>query len=71
MAHSNARTALELDFASSIAHAVRDIQHIFARHQAYTKTLRALSVLDDAQLDDLGIARGDIKAIARREAQNI
>jgi uncharacterized protein YjiS (DUF1127 family) len=71
MAHSNARTALELDFASMITHAVSDVQHIFARQQAYRKTVRALSALDARQLDDLGISYADIRDIARREANNI
>ncbi|MCT4611672.1 MAG: DUF1127 domain-containing protein [Pelagimonas sp.] len=71
MAHTNARTALELDFAAMISHAVADVQNIFARNAMYRKTVRELSALDARQLDDLGITAADITRIARRESHNI
>jgi uncharacterized protein YjiS (DUF1127 family) len=44
------------------------IRQKIAQFVAYRRTLRELSALDNAQLRDLGIHRGQIKAIARGQA---
>jgi uncharacterized protein YjiS (DUF1127 family) len=37
----------------------------YKRWQAYQDTVRQLEALDDRELDDLGINRGDIERVAR------
>lgn len=37
----------------------------YRRHKEYKETLNELSRLTDAELQDIGIARGDIRSIAR------
>lgn len=34
--------------------------------RSYRATVAALSALTDAELDDIGVTRGDIRAVARR-----
>lgn len=41
------------------------IRQKIAEFAAYQRTVRELSALDNRQLSDLGITRGDIKNIAR------
>src|SRR5690606_17661524 len=43
------------------------IRQKIAKFVAYRRTLRELMALDNAQLRDLGITRGDIRTIARGE----
>ena len=43
------------------------IRQKISKFVAYRRTLRELSALDNAQLRDLGIHRGQIRAIARGE----
>lgn len=38
------------------------------RHSDYTRVRRELSQMSDAELNDIGIGRGDIAAIAREHA---
>jgi uncharacterized protein YjiS (DUF1127 family) len=42
-----------------------NIRQKLAQFAAYQRTIRELTALDNRQLSDLGIARGDIKTIAR------
>ncbi|MFT6659185.1 MAG: hypothetical protein ACJAZW_002358 [Maritalea sp.] len=41
------------------------------RWASYRKTVRALNQLDERGLNDLGINRGDIAAVARSQAERI
>ncbi len=41
-----------------------NIRQRIAKFAQYQRTMRELSALDQRQLQDLGITRGDIKAIA-------
>jgi len=41
------------------------------RWASYRKTVRALNALDERGLNDLGINRGDIVAVARSQAERI
>jgi uncharacterized protein YjiS (DUF1127 family) len=41
------------------------------RWASYRKTVRALNSLDERGLNDLGINRGDIAAVARSQAERI
>ncbi len=41
-----------------------------AERRTYRRTLRELMELDDRELDDIGIARGDIRRIARQLARS-
>ena len=62
---------------TSPAHALRldvardNVTTFFARRQAYARALEELSSLTDRELADIGIARWDIKNVARREAAKI
>lgn len=60
MAHSHLTSAIEglLDFFKSVNE--KRIQH-----KAIRETEKALSKLTNAELDDIGITRGDIYTIAR------
>lgn len=40
----------------------------YRRHKQYKEILNELSKLTDAELQDIGIARGDIRSIARNDA---
>jgi uncharacterized protein YjiS (DUF1127 family) len=42
-----------------------NIAQKIANYAKYQRTLRELNAMDTRQLHDLGITRGDIKAIAR------
>jgi uncharacterized protein YjiS (DUF1127 family) len=42
-----------------------NIREKIAKFAAYQRTVRELAALDNRQLNDLGITRGDIKNIAR------
>jgi uncharacterized protein YjiS (DUF1127 family) len=48
-----------------------DIRKTFKKWQAYQQTVRELTALDNRQLNDLGISRGDINRIARDHASTI
>ncbi|AVX04696.1 MULTISPECIES: DUF1127 domain-containing protein [Maritalea] len=48
-----------------------DFGKTFRRWASYRKTVRELSVLDDRELNDLGITRGDIQPLAREHAERI
>lgn len=41
------------------------------RHITYTQTVRALSQLSDRQLQDIGIHRGEIRALAQDAADRM
>jgi len=41
------------------------------RWASYRKTVRELSALDDRDLHDLGITRGEIQPLAREQASRI
>ncbi|MGJ8529701.1 DUF1127 domain-containing protein [Maritalea sp.] len=41
------------------------------RWNSYRKTVRALGALDERGLNDLGINRGDIVAVARSQASRV
>ncbi len=44
------------------------VRHYLENRRVYLRTLRELSSCTDRELDDLGIARGDIYRIAREAA---
>jgi len=48
-----------------------DIRKTFRKWAAYQQTVRELSSLDNRQLTDLGIARGDINRIARDHVSSL
>lgn len=45
-----------------------NIRQKLAQFAAYQRTVRELAALDNRQLNDLGIHRGDIKSVARLSA---
>ena len=46
-----------------------DIRKTLRKWAAYQQTVRELAALDNRQLNDLGITRGDIQRIARDHAR--
>lgn len=50
-----------------IGESTMGIRKRIARFAAYQRTVRELSALDNEQLRDLGIHRGEIRAIARAQ----
>jgi uncharacterized protein YjiS (DUF1127 family) len=44
------------------------VRRYLENRRVYLRTLRELSTSTDRELDDLGIARGDIENIARQQA---
>ena len=48
-----------------------DISKTLRRWSAYRQTLRELNALDNRQLADLGITRGDIERLAREHAATV
>ena len=59
---------IEIDFANRIASAFQGVVgNIVKSFQAY-RTVRELSALSTRELDDLGIGRGQIRAIATNAA---
>ncbi|WP_081691353.1 DUF1127 domain-containing protein [Cucumibacter marinus] len=47
------------------------IRDSFRRWNTFRRTVRELESLDDRQLNDLGISRGDIRYVARDHAERI
>lgn len=47
------------------------IRKTFKKWSAYQQTVRELNALGNRELNDLGIARGDIQRIARSHADTI
>jgi uncharacterized protein YjiS (DUF1127 family) len=48
-----------------------DIRKTFRQWAAYQQTVRELNTLDNRQLSDLGINRGDINRLARDHARAV
>ena len=47
---------------------IEDYQEKSEKHAIYARTVNELSSLSDRELADIGVARSDIKAIAREAA---
>jgi uncharacterized protein YjiS (DUF1127 family) len=48
-----------------------DIRKTLRKWAAYQQTVRELAALDNRQLNDLGITRGDIQRIARNHVSSL
>ncbi len=48
-----------------ISDAIKDVFARILAWRSYRQTVIALSALSDRELDDIGITRGEIKAVAR------
>lgn len=48
-----------------------NIRNTLRKWAAYQQTVRELAALDNRQLNDLGISRGDIQRIARDHASTL
>lgn len=64
IAQTRARAVASL--ADSVVAFVRDLADASARRAAYRATVKELRALGDRELDDLGLSRWDIDAVARR-----
>jgi uncharacterized protein YjiS (DUF1127 family) len=50
---------------------VARLQHRWAAYQTYRQTVEELQLLSDRDLDDIGVARCDIRMIAREAAEAV
>ena len=69
MATTNTRTAVAPFGAITVHRVVTALSGVVATLRAWNDTRRtiiALSALTDAQLDDIGLTRGDIEDIGRK-----
>ncbi len=69
IAHDTARRHGAL--AYRFDEAVSALRRFRARRAAFNQTYNELAILSDRELNDLGIARSDIAAIARESAAGI
>jgi len=66
---NSVQSALSLDIASGLNHVFAAIDSLTSRlkaAQAYRQTVSQLNALSDRELSDIGISRGEIKAIASK-----
>ena len=68
MTYVTSVNTIEIDFADRIASVFKGLFADFAQARLARRTARELNALTTHELDDLGIARNDIKAIATRDA---
>lgn len=68
MTYVGTANTIEIDFANRIATAFRGIVGNVARTVLAWRTARELSALSTRELDDLGISRVEIRAIAHKAA---
>lgn len=68
MTYVNTVNTIEIDFADRIASVFQGLFADFSKSRLAHKTARVLNSLSTRELDDLGIARKDIKAVATRAA---
>lgn len=52
--------------AVQLAKAVRLVQEEMLKHRAYRETYNSLSKLSDAELNDIGLSRGEIHYVAMK-----
>ena len=68
MTYVNTATTIEIDFADRISSVFQGLFSDFANARLARQTVRQLNALSTRELDDLGIARKDIKDVAKRAA---
>ena len=64
MTYINAVNTIEIDLADRIARNIAGLRAGFKRARLARQTMRELSALSNRDLDDLGIHRSMIKAVA-------
>ncbi len=70
MTYVTSANTIEIDFADRISSTFKGLFADYAKSRLARRTIRELSVLSTRELDDLGIARTNIKAIAYEAAFN-
>lgn len=71
MAYAQTTDLFGASLISRLQAAVASYRASAARHAAYLRTYEELNRLTDADLNDIGIARGQIDDIARAEAAKL
>lgn len=71
MAYVNSSRAVRVTLADRIAALFTVAREASARRAIHAQTLRELNALTDRELADLGLARGNIAAIAREAAYGL
>ncbi|MGR3291567.1 MAG: DUF1127 domain-containing protein [Paracoccaceae bacterium] len=66
MTYITAVNTIEIDFADRISSAFQGLFTDLVKSRLVRKTVRELNALSTRELDDLGMARKDIKAVAQR-----
>lgn len=64
MTYVNTVNTIEIDFADRISSLFKGLFADISKNRLARQTVRELSALSTRELDDLGIARNNIKAIA-------
>ncbi len=64
MTYINSANTIEIDLADRIARNLSGLRASFKRARLARQTMRELNALSDRELDDLGIHRSAIKAVA-------
>ncbi len=67
MAYVNTRSA-SVGIADRVANIVKSVKDAVERRRVYAQTVRELSSLTDRDLTDLGLARANIRDLAREAA---
>ena len=70
MTYVNSANTIEIDFADRIASVFQGLFGDFVKSRLARQTARELNALSTRELDDLGIARKEIKSIAKAAAFN-
>ena len=66
MAHTIKSNSLSLQLFSVLRHAVAETKSVIQARQRYGTILRELGALSDRELEDMGLSRHDIRAVARK-----
>jgi len=71
MTYVTSVNTIEIDFADRIAASFKGLFSNIAKARIAARTARVLNALSTRELDDLGVARKDIKVVAKRAAYGL
>lgn len=71
MAYASSNTLSGFNFAALVNRVVDSVKLANARRAVFNKTYNELANLSDRELDDIGVARSEIRAIAQKEAEMV
>lgn len=71
MAYASAPITARFPLAARLQAALNDAAEAWARYRIFRTTFNELSALSDRELLDLGLARANLKTVARETAYNL